>query len=81
MLEVQEILDCADDITKYYDDLIETSMYYQLLGEGEHTVNRKKVVIDKYELKKKVWLALNSVNISEGVSSHVSFACPGHLQN
>ena len=69
MLDVQEILDCADDITKYYDDLIETSMYYQLLGEGEHTVNRKKVVIDKYELKKKVWLALNSVNISEGVPS------------
>ena len=75
MLEVQEILDCADDITKYYDDLIETSMYYQLLGEGEHTVNRKKVVIDKYELKKKVWLALNSVNILEGVSFYVSFAC------
>ena len=23
MLEVQEILDCADDITKYYDDPIE----------------------------------------------------------
>ena len=36
MLEVQEILDCADDITKYYDDLIETSMYYlKLLGEGD----------------------------------------------
>mgnify|MGYP001358834181 FL=1 len=75
MLEVQEILDCADDITKYYDDLITTSMYYQLLGEGEHTVNRKKIVIDKYDLKKKVWLALNSVNILEGVRFYVSFAC------
>ena len=75
MLEVQEILDCADDITKYYDDLIPTSMYYQLLGEGEHTVNRKKIVIDKYDLKKKVWLALNSVNILEGVRFYVSFAC------
>lgn len=75
MLDVEQIVDCADDITKYYDDLIETSMYYQLLGEGEHTVNRKKIVIDKYDLKKKVWLALNSVNILEGVRFYVSFAC------
>ena len=75
MLDVEQIVDCADDITKYYDDLIETSMYYQLLGEGEHTVNHKKIVVDKYELKKKVWLALNSVNILEGVRFYVSFAC------
>ena len=75
LLNVDEILDCADDITKYYDALISDSMYYQLLGEGEHTVNRKKVVVDKYELKKKVWLTLNSVNILEGVRFYVSFAC------
>ena len=75
LLNVDEILDCADDITKYYDSLISDSMYYQLLGEGEHTVNRKKIVVDKYELKKKVWLTLNSVNILEGVRFYVSFAC------
>ena len=75
MLDVQEILDCADDITKYYNDLIDTSMYYQLLGEGTHTVNGKKIKIDKYDLKKKIWLALNSVNILEGVRFYVSFAC------
>lgn len=75
LLKVDEILECADDITKYYDDLIETSMYYQLLGEGTHTVNRKKVTVDLYDLKKKVWLALNSVNILEGVRFYVSFAC------
>ena len=75
MLDIPQILDCADDITKYYDDLIEKSMYYQLLGEGTHTVNGKKIVVDKYDLKKKVWLALNSVNILEGVRFYVSFAC------
>ena len=75
LLNVDEILDCADDITKYYDSLISDSMYYQLLGEGEHTVNRKKIVVDKYELKKKIWLTLNSVNILEGVRFYVSFAC------
>tara|TARA_B100000809_G_scaffold200627_1_gene200924 strand:+ start:310 stop:1437 length:1128 start_codon:yes stop_codon:yes gene_type:complete len=71
----KEILDCADDITKYYDDLNEYSMYYQLLGEGTHTVNGKKIKISKYELKKKIWLCMNSVNVLEGIRFYVSFAC------
>jgi len=71
----KEILDCADDITKYYDDLNEYSMYYQLLGEGTHKVNGKKIKISKYELKKKVWLCMNSVNVLEGIRFYVSFAC------
>ena len=75
MMDNKEILECADDITKYYDDLIETSMYYQLLGEGTHTVNGKKVKVDLYELKKKLWLTLNSVNVLEGIRFYVSFAC------
>lgn len=75
MMDIEEIIDCADDISKYYDDLIETSMYYNLLGVGTHTVNGKKVVVDLYELKKKLWLTLMSVNILEGVRFYVSFAC------
>jgi len=75
MMDVSEIANCADDISKYYDDLIEASMYYNLLGEGTHTVNGKKVTVDLYELKKKLWLALMSVNILEGVRFYVSFAC------
>ena len=71
----KEILDCADDITKYYDDLNEYGMYYQLLGEGTHKVNGKKIKISKYELKKKIWLCLNSVNVLEGIRFYVSFAC------
>jgi len=79
MLDIQEIVDCADDISKYYDDLIETSMWYNLLGEGTHQVtsNReaRNVKVDLYELKKKLYLALMSVNILEGVRFYVSFAC------
>jgi len=74
-MDIQEILDCAGDISKYYDDLIETSSYYNLLGVGTHTVNGKKVVVDLYELKKLLWLTLMSVNILEGVRFYVSFAC------
>lgn len=75
MLDIQEIVDCADDITKNYDDLITSSQWYQLLGEGTHTVNGKEVVVDLYDLKKKLYLTLMSVNILEGVRFYVSFAC------
>jgi ribonucleoside-diphosphate reductase beta chain len=75
MMDIREIVDCASDISKYYDDLIETSMYYNLLGAGTHTINGKTVVVDLYELKKLLWLTLMSVNILEGVRFYVSFAC------
>ena len=75
MLESKEIMDCATDISKYYDDFIEYSKWHDLLGVGTHTVNRKHIDINEYELKKKLWLALSSVNILEGIRFYVSFAC------
>ena len=66
---------CTRDITKYYDDLIAAAQWYHLLGEGKHTVNGKTITVDIYELKKKLWLCLNSVNALEGVRFYVSFAC------
>ena len=70
-----EIVDCAGDISKHYDDLIEMGSWYNLLGEGTHTVNGKKIKVDLYELKKLIWKAMMSVNILEGVRFYVSFAC------
>jgi ribonucleoside-diphosphate reductase beta chain len=75
MLDIEEIIACAGNITKYYDELIEYSTWYQLLGAGKHTVNSKTVEITEYELKKKLWLALASVNVLEGIRFYVSFAC------
>jgi len=75
LMDSQEIVDCAGDISKYYDELITMSMYYRLLGEGKHKVNGKTVDIDLYELKKKIWLCINSVNVLEGIRFYVSFAC------
>jgi len=78
-MDIQEIVDCAGDISKYYDNLIEMSMWYNLLGEGTHQVtsNReaRNVTVNLYELKKLLWLTLMSVNILEGVRFYVSFAC------
>jgi len=75
LMDLDEIVACAADISKYYDDLIEYSGWYRMLGLGEHTVNGKKITVDMYQLKKKLWLALNSVNALEGIRFYVSFAC------
>ena len=75
LADSKEIVECADDISKYYDDLIEYAGYYRLLGVGKHTVNGKVIEINKYDLKKKIWLTMNSVNILEGIRFYVSFAC------
>jgi len=76
LMDIKEIVECAEDISKYYDDLIELSMWYNLLGEGTHQINgTRNVVVDLYELKKLLYLTLMSVNILEGVRFYVSFAC------
>ena len=75
MMDIQEIVDCADSITEAYDELIHKSKILELLGPGSHTLNNKKEVVDLYELKKLLWKSLMSVNILEGVRFYVSFAC------
>lgn len=75
MMDIEEIMDCADDISECYDQLIDVTSYFNLLGEGTHTVNGNEVVVDKYEIKKLLYKTLMSVNILEGVRFYVSFAC------
>jgi ribonucleoside-diphosphate reductase beta chain len=41
MMDIQEIVDCADSISKHYDELIETTKWYELFGEGTHKVTSK----------------------------------------
>ena len=75
LLDTKEIVDCAVGISRYYDELIDASQWYQVLGEGTHTVNGQTVVVNRRDLKKKLWLALTSVNALEGIRFYVSFAC------
>src|SRR5210317_2156509 len=93
LMDINEIVDCAESISKHYDEFIEMVKWYELFGEGEHnviseeqgdpvdgqvlSVSRKHATkkIDLYELKKKLYLCLASVNILEGVRFYVSFAC------
>lgn len=43
MMDIEEIVDCARDISEHYDTLINLSMAYQLLGEGEHTIRTRSL--------------------------------------
>lgn len=61
MLDLKEIVDCANDISKYYDDLIHWNGATNNFGDYNH--------------KKALWLCLNAVNALEGVRFYVSFAC------
>ena len=71
----KHIIARAEKIAVYYDDLIEYSQYYQLFGEGKHTVNGKEIEISLRELKKKLYMCLMCVNILEAIRFYVSFAC------
>ena len=75
MLDIKEIMECADEISVCYDQLIEKAAWFNLLGEGTHIVNGNEVVVDRYEIKKLLYKTLMSVNILEGVRFYVSFAC------
>ena len=75
MMHMREITDCAESISREYDKLITLTSWYNLLGEGKHTVNGKEITVDLYDIKKQLYLCLMSVNILEGVRFYVSFAC------
>lgn len=70
-----EIKRRATDISQYYDDLIFHTQLWQTQGEGKHVVNGKEYLINQRELKKKLYLCMNSVNALEAIRFYVSFAC------
>ena len=68
IMDMQEIVDCAKDISKNYDQLIEmnSALTYD---------NYVSSPFMEYEHKRALWLTLTSVNILEGIRFYVSFAC------
>ena len=60
-MNIKPITECAADIGKYYDNLMDITESSKSYGSYEH--------------KKALWLALNAVNALEGVRFYVSFTC------
>ncbi|KEP73719.1 ribonucleotide-diphosphate reductase subunit beta, partial [Microbacterium sp. SUBG005] len=65
----------AEGIAHYYDELIEMTSYWHLMGEGTHNVNGKTITVNLRALKKQLYLCLMSVNALEAIRFYVSFAC------
>ena len=59
MLDVKEILECGNDIARYYDDLIDCN---------NSATNTK-------QHKQSLWMCMLSANALEGIRFYVSFAC------
>ena len=59
MLDVKEILECGNDIARYYDDLIDCN----------------NSATNKMQHKQALWMCMLSANALEGIRFYVSFAC------
>ncbi len=75
IVENEHIVKRAQDISQYYDQLIQMSSDYHRYGEGEHQVNGETVTVRLYDLKKQLYKCLMSVNVLEAIRFYVSFAC------
>ena len=75
IVENTEIKKRATDVSKYYDDLIYATQLYQTRGEGTYVEDGETHVITLRELKKKLYLCMQSVNALEAIRFYVSFAC------
>ena len=83
----ENIMNRAGAIIRYYDDFIQYSEQYRVLGAGTHTVHREvstgdksyfideTITLELFELKRKLYLALFSVFALESIRFYVSFAC------
>jgi len=69
---IPEILDCAADVSKYYDELHKWNILYAAEQTGIIACESN---YNSYNHKKALWLCLNSINILEGIRFYVSFAC------
>ena len=71
ILNIQEIVDCAKDISKYYDALSNQNLWKVMRQQFDADYIHYK----EYDHKTALWLALNAVNALEGIRFYVSFAC------
>ena len=73
ILDTQEIMSRAESVTKDYDNFIDYAKQWSL---GKRKIRPKNSIgRNQYELKKRFYKMLISINILEGIRFYVSFAC------
>ncbi|WP_394129910.1 class Ia ribonucleoside-diphosphate reductase subunit beta [Shewanella maritima] len=75
IVENEEILKRAGDISHYYDKLIKLTQVHELHGDGTHEFNGETITVNSRVLKKALYLCMMSVNALEAIRFYVSFAC------
>ena len=75
ILDTEEILQRADSVTKDYDDFIRAGRSWLQNKRKYRPKNSIARTHGTYELKKKFYKMLISINILEGIRFYVSFAC------
>jgi ribonucleoside-diphosphate reductase beta chain len=70
-----EIIKRAETVTRLYDEFIQLVSIYSVHGAGVHQINGVRYDASLYNLKKKLYLTLVSVNVLEAIRFYVSFAC------
>lgn len=70
-----EIIKRAEAVTRLYDEFIQLVNVYTIHGAGEHQIGSERYDATLYNLKKKLYLTLVSVNVLEAIRFYVSFAC------
>jgi len=75
IMKNEKIMDRANAVTSYYDDLMQYSNMFQTFGEGKHKLAGKTYNLSLRELKRKLLLCVASINILEGIRFYASFAC------
>ena len=75
ILETDEIIQRADSVTKNYDDFIRAGRSWLQSKRKYKPRNSIARTHGTYELKKKFYKMLISINILEGIRFYVSFAC------
>jgi len=70
-----EIVKRAESVTRLYDEFIELVTVYSLYGPGKKLIGDRELDASMYNLKRKLYLTLVSVNVLEAIRFYVSFAC------
>ncbi|GAA0681358.1 ribonucleotide-diphosphate reductase subunit beta [Marinobacterium maritimum] len=70
-----EIIKRAEAVTRLYDEFIQLVNIYGVHGAGVHMIDGERYDATLYNLKKRLYLTLVSVNVLEAIRFYVSFAC------
>ena len=71
----EHILARAKDIAKYYDDFIIQMQILQSQGTGTYYIDGEEKAINLRNIKRSLYLCMNSIYALEAIRFYVSFAC------